>query len=195
MPPEVVDTRTALNRLLSNMHKLDKPITDRFGLPYLSVEHAYQAAKTLNPEERKLIANLVGKSEQWYGFPAKEAGQRVKLDPKWDERKLKVMKHLLEQKFKQTRFLEALRSTGTSPIAEIDPRGRDLYWARTPTGQGRNELGQLLELIRAIDRSGGSFNLSAGTDAAAKIKGQAPAANPLRNLTPEELLKQLKEGK
>jgi predicted NAD-dependent protein-ADP-ribosyltransferase YbiA (DUF1768 family) len=149
MPP-IVDTRTALDRLLSNMHKLDAPLMDRFGLAYPTVEHAYQAAKTLNPKERETILKLLGSSDQWYGLPAKAAGRRVTLDPSWDKRKVEVMRQLLGKKFEQLRFAEALRSTGTTPIVEVDPMGRDLFWAQSPTGQGRNELGKMLEAIRTL---------------------------------------------
>lgn len=144
-----VDTRTALNRLLSNMHKLDAPIHDRFKIPYLSVEHAYQAAKTLDPAVRKRIAELIGENPQYFGLPAKSAGRKVAMDPEFPTRKVKVMDYLLREKFKQPRFLEALKSTGGAPIVEIDPRGYDKFWAMTESGEGQNQLGRLLELIRS----------------------------------------------
>jgi len=194
--PGRVDTRTDLGRLLSNMHKLDAPVMDRFKIPYLSVEQAYQAAKTLNPEQRKIIAALVGPSEQWYGLPAKAAGRKVTLEPGWEERKLKVMKHLLGEKFKQARFAEALLSTGTRPIAEVDPRGSDMFWGVDPSGQGQNQLGRLLSEIRALigGKSAPVQSLVTGEAARAKLQQQAPKANPLRSLPMEELLRQIREG-
>lgn len=143
-----VDTRTALDRLLSNMHLLDEPIQDRFGIPYRSVEAAFQAAKTLDPETRKKIASLAGSSPQWHGLPAKGAGRQVKLDPNWNERRVKVMEYLLRQKFKQPKFADALKSTGGAPIIELDPKGNDTFWAASSPLSGLNILGRILEEIR-----------------------------------------------
>ena len=143
-----VNTRTALDRMLSNMHLLDEPIQDRFGIPYRSVEAAFQAAKTLDPEARKKIAALAGGSPQWHGLPAKGAGRQVKLDPNWNERRVKVMEYLLKEKFKQPKFADALKSTGGAPIVEVDPKGNDKFWAASSPLSGLNMLGRILEEIR-----------------------------------------------
>lgn len=143
-----VNTRNALDRMLSNMHLLDEPIKDRFGIPYRSVEAAFQAAKTLDPEARKKIAALAGDSPQWHGLPAKGAGRQVQLDPNWNERRVKVMEYLLKEKFKQPRFAEALRSTGGAPIIEMDPKGNDKFWAASSPLSGLNMLGRILEEVR-----------------------------------------------
>lgn len=150
--PARIDTRTALNRLLSNMHLLDTPLVDRHGIPYRTVEHAYQAAKTNDLAQRRALAALIGNNPQWAGLPAKSAGRRVTMEPDFNERRLAIMEYLLRKKFEQPRFRDALLSTGDAPIVEIDPRGYDRFWAQTPTGEGLNHLGRLIQIIRAQQR-------------------------------------------
>ena len=62
---------------------------------------------------------------------------------------LAIMEYLLRKKFEQPRFREALMSTAPHDIVEIDPRGNDKFWGMTPTGQGLNHLGRLIQLIRS----------------------------------------------
>lgn len=143
-----IDTRTALGRMLSNMHLLDAPILDRHGIPYRTVEHAYQAAKTSDIESRRRLSLVVDTDPRWAGMPAKKMGRRLVLDPSFASKKLKIMEYLLRKKFEQPRFLDALLSTGSSPIVEIDPRGIDRFWAMSPQGEGMNHLGRLLQSIR-----------------------------------------------
>jgi ribA/ribD-fused uncharacterized protein len=147
--PARIDTRTALNRLLSNMHLLDAPIVDRHGIPYRTVEHAYQAAKTSNLEQRRALAALLNSDPQWAGLPAKSAGRRVTMDPGFNDKRLAIMEYLLRKKFSQPRFRDALLSTAPHDIVEIDPRGYDKFWGMTPTGQGLNHLGRIIQLIRS----------------------------------------------
>ena len=150
--PEHIDTRTHLNRMLSNMHLLDVPIVDRHGIAYRTVEHAYQAAKTGNLDQRRMLANLLNADPQWAGLPAKSAGRRVTMEPGFNDKRLSIMEYLLRKKFEQPRFREALLSTGNKPIVEIDPKGYDKFWAQTASGEGMNHLGRLIQLIRSQHR-------------------------------------------
>ena len=144
-----IDTRTALERKLSNMHLLDVPILDKHGIQYPTVEHAYQAAKTSDLAQRRALAALLNADPQWAGLPAKSAGRRVTMDPGFNDKRLAIMEYLLRKKFEQPRFREALMSTAPHDIVEIDPRGNDKFWGMTPTGQGLNHLGRLIQLIRS----------------------------------------------
>lgn len=68
------------------------------------------------------------------------------------------------------------------------------YAKKTPDGPGLDALTQLVEQLLKKNVNPQSLNLATGADAAARIRGQAPPANPLRNLTPEELVRRIREG-
>lgn len=64
------------------------------GIVYPTVEHAYQAFKTLNPKIRKQVAELKTPGE------AKHFGKSIKLRDCWEWIKLQIMENLLREKFK-----------------------------------------------------------------------------------------------
>ena len=112
------------------------------GETYPSVEHAYQAAKTLIVAERKKIKNCnrAGK--------AKKLGMTVTLRNDWtEERRIKTMYDLNLQKFSQKDLKEKLLATGDSILEEGNTWG-DQFWGICK-GSGRNELGKILMKIRA----------------------------------------------
>ena len=111
------------------------------GIPYPSVEAAYQAAKTLLPEERQKILAATTPAE------AKRLGKTVTLRPDWDEVKVQVMQDLLEQKFQQPKYRDFLLSTGRGNLVEENGWG-DVFWG-TVNGVGQNQLGLLLMSIRS----------------------------------------------
>jgi len=117
------------------------------GMEYPTVEHAYQAAKTLNPAEREQIRNLKKKD----GFPwpgeAKRVGRRVTLRKDWELVKLDIMRLLLVQKFSRSDLKRALVETGTRHLVEGNWWG-DTYWG-VCKGEGNNYLGRLLMTIRS----------------------------------------------
>ena len=78
------------NRFLSNFHPCR---IDWEGIIYPSVEHAYQASKTLDKNERLKIANLSTPGR------AKRAGQKLEIRPDWEEVKVPIMESLVRQKF------------------------------------------------------------------------------------------------
>lgn len=63
------------------------------GISYPTPEHFYQAMKSDSKEVRAAIAALTTPGK------AKRAGQKVKLDPNWSNRKLEVMQEALSYKF------------------------------------------------------------------------------------------------
>jgi GTP cyclohydrolase II len=110
------------------------------GLKYPSVEHAYQAAKTHNPDIRTLIAETPDPDE------AKRLG-RCHLDRKdWEETKVAVMRVLVEEKFRDRKLLELLLSTGTAELVEGNDWG-DEFWGRCQD-RGENYMGLILMAIR-----------------------------------------------
>jgi ribA/ribD-fused uncharacterized protein len=108
------------------------------GVLYPSVEHAYQAAKTLDKQKRLEMSKLTAGQ-------AKRAGQKLVLRPDWEEVKIPIMKELLQKKFsyRELRFKLA-RIEGE--IIEGNTWG-DTFWGIC-NGQGQNILGRLLMDIR-----------------------------------------------
>lgn len=114
-----------------------------------SLEHKFQAAKTLNPIEKLEImeASTPGK--------AKRLGKKVELRPNWDEAiKVLVMWTLLEKKFSAPMLQEWLLATGEEVLLEGN-NWHDNFWGdcgcdrikclETP---GHNILGVMLMGLR-----------------------------------------------
>lgn len=112
---------------------------------YPTVEHAYQAAKTLDRRERGIVqaAETPGR--------AKRLGRTLTIRSDWEEVKLDVMWGLLGQKFAPgTPFADVLKAT--APVAELVEWNTwgDRFWGRdTHTQEGENHLGRMLMQIRA----------------------------------------------
>lgn len=106
---------------------------------YPTVEHAYQAAKTLEPEFRKAICYATTGQ-------AKRMGRKVPMRKDWDVIKLGVMDNLLRQKFADPELQELLLATGDADLIEGNTWG-DYYWG-VCNGEGQNWLGKLLVAIR-----------------------------------------------
>lgn len=124
-------------RFLSNFFPAP---TEYDGIIYPTSEHAYQAAKTLDPVLRYGILTC--------GSPgrAKSLGKHFVLRPDWDEIKIEVMASILYDKF--TRNLElrqALIETGDEELIEGNTWG-DQFWG--VDGTGHNWLGKLLMKLR-----------------------------------------------
>lgn len=125
-------------RFLSNFF----PVQIRFeGMSYPSVEHAFQAAKTLRADERQRIRACPTAAE------AKQTGRTLSLRPDWETIKLEVMEQLLRQKFTTHAALrDQLKSTRPHALVEDNTWG-DTFWG-VCKGQGANHLGRLLMSIR-----------------------------------------------
>lgn len=125
------------HRFLSNFVPA-KVILDR--VTYPTVEHAYQAAKTLNGADRQIIKNLPSPGQ------AKRFGKHVELRSDWDAVKIGVMRDLLVQKFREPVMRRKLLNTGTAKLIEGNSWG-DTFWG-VCNGEGANNLGRLLMEIR-----------------------------------------------
>lgn len=111
------------------------------GVAFPTVEHAYQAAKTLDPVARRSIhaARAPG--------VAKRMGQTVRLRPDWDAVKVEVMTDLVRQKFMRDFSLrQQLLRTGDAELVEGNNWG-DTFWG-VCNGVGQNHLGYILMQIR-----------------------------------------------
>lgn len=129
-------------RWLSNFHECQIEFE---GMLFPSVEHAYMAAKTLDPHVRRTIAALPTPKE------AKAAGRTVVLRPDWEHIKLKVMFALVYQKFTDHLSLrDKLLATGDEDLVEGNNWG-DTFWGQVD-GVGENHLGQILMTVRALVR-------------------------------------------
>ena len=109
---------------------------------YPTAEHAYQACKTLIPEERKLIRNASTPGR------AKRLGRSITLRPDWNDIKSDVMYNLLKQKFSNNVLKRKLLETSSKILVEGN-WWNDKYWGvDLKTGKGKNILGKLLMQIR-----------------------------------------------
>lgn len=114
------------------------------GVLYPTVEHAYQAAKTISPEQRLRIAAVPTPGQ------AKRAGRGVTIRPDWDSVKLEIMQDLLRQKFNKAHLRQQLQATGEEELVEGNTWG-DTFWGRC-RGVGKNHLGLILMQIREEKR-------------------------------------------
>lgn len=117
------------------------------GESYPTVEHAFQAAKSLDVDERKKIRDAKTPKE------AKRLGRKVNLRHDWEEIKFTVMYFLVAQKFNQEPFRSLLESTENLPIYEDSPF--DKVWGtgeKGGIGTGKNALGFILMNIRQMNR-------------------------------------------
>lgn len=110
------------------------------GEVYPTTEHAYQAAKTLDPEQRRKIREATSPAE------ARRAGRDLTLRPDWEEVKVPIMEVLLRGKFASPYMRTKLRSTGRATLIEGNTWG-DVFWG-VCGGRGENNLGRLLMKIR-----------------------------------------------
>ncbi len=110
------------------------------GVEHRSVEHAYQAAKTLDLLEREHVRSAPTPAV------AKERGRQVTIRPGWDELKVAVMRDLLAQKFSDPVLRKRLAATAPLDLIEGNTWG-DRFWG-VYEGEGENWLGRLLMEIR-----------------------------------------------
>jgi len=122
---------------LSNFH----PSTIRWrGLKWKTVEHAYQAAKTLDEKQQQMIHESKTPAE------AKKLGRAVTIRPDWDDVKLSIMEELIRLKFENPLLRYALLQTGERPLVEGN-HWNDTTWGIC-RGKGQNLLGKILMKVR-----------------------------------------------
>ena len=125
-------------RWLSNFAECDVFLE---GILYPSVENAYQAAKTINKEERIQF-------ETCSAGQAKRASRNITMRKDWPEVKKQVMFNLLCQKFNKEPYITLLLDTKLVDIEEGNTWG-DTYWGvDLRSGRGQNILGKMIMNIR-----------------------------------------------
>ena len=136
----MIDKFEGENRFLSNFWPADVKLDDIY---YPTVEHAYQAAKTLDPIQRHNIWKAATPGE------AKRLGKKVTLRKNWEKIKIAVMYDLLEQKFHpgNVALNYRLLETGDEILIEGNTWG-DTFWGICD-GKGANWLDRLLMLVRS----------------------------------------------
>lgn len=126
---------------LSNFHP--SPLVYE-GIEFPTAEHAFQAAKSLDNADRQRIAGLATPGK------AKFAGKRVKLREGWNDIRVRTMTEILLRKFANPDLAAALLATGDARLIEGNT-WNDTFWG-VCRGKGQNQLGQILESIRATLR-------------------------------------------
>lgn len=146
-PMKIINHFTKEFRFLSNFW----PCTVRYdGVLYPTVEHAYQASKTLDAGERETIRALKSPGD------AKRAGKTVTVRGDWSDIKISIMRELVTQKFKNPFLAPLLLATGDAQLLEI-VTWHDNFWGvckcKNCPGIGENNLGKILIEVRDIVRS------------------------------------------
>lgn len=138
----MINSFTGPHRFLSNF----SPAVVYYGfMDFPTVEHAYQAAKTLDRSIRETIRIAPSPAT------AKKFGRNIELRPDWNDIRLEVMEELLEQKFApMTSLCGLLLATGDEDLVEGNWWG-DTFWG-VCKGKGHNHLGKLLMKIREARR-------------------------------------------
>lgn len=127
------------NRFLSNFYETS---VEWEGLTYPSSEAAFQAAKTLDQEDRKRFQTMAPTI-------AKREGYKVKLRENWEDIKIDIMYQIVLAKFSQNEFLkQKLIATGREWLEEGNTWG-DRTWG-TVDGIGNNYLGKVLMAVRSV---------------------------------------------
>jgi ribA/ribD-fused uncharacterized protein len=138
----IIDSFTGKNRFLSNFYPCMVYLD---GVSYPSVEHAYQAAKTLDKTLRVQFQSCTSAE-------SKRLGTKLPLRSDWEQIKLQVMQNLLEQKFsKGSSLWNMLEKTKGNTLVEGNYWHDNVYGSctcRKCGDKGRNELGKMLMQIR-----------------------------------------------
>jgi ribA/ribD-fused uncharacterized protein len=110
------------------------------GWTYRSVEHAYQAAKSLDHTVRRRIQKAPTAAE------AKRLGSKVRLRDDWERVNDSVMLLLLRRKYAHAELGWKLLETGTQKLSHGNAHG-DVYWG-TYQGIGLDKLALLTMRVR-----------------------------------------------
>ncbi len=135
---------------LSNVHEtfaFDEPDIVIDGVRVVGGPEAYfQLAKSEGmPDHAEAVAAFTARPSPGHAYVV---GRTHSMRPDWEEVKAGVMRRAVAAKFAHDRSLRALlRSTGAHRLVQLKPY--DPYWGTGADGRGRNELGVILEELRA----------------------------------------------
>jgi ribA/ribD-fused uncharacterized protein len=126
---------------LSNMHPCKIPVN---GNIYPCVEVPYQALKF--PKSDPLREQILRCSN---GYEAKKLAKTGVIDPSFHDRKLEVMRRLVEIKFQDPTLRAKLLATGSEEIAELNTWNDTFWGVDIRSGKGDNHLGRILMDLRS----------------------------------------------
>lgn len=131
-------------RWLSNFWKVEIYYK---GVTYPTVEHAYQAQKSLTISDRAWIT-VAEDARQ-----AKYRGNQIEARKDWEQVKDQIMLELLKVKFSNPELGQKLKDTGDAELVEGN-YWHDNYWGdcccdKCYNKPGKNKLGKMLMEIRA----------------------------------------------
>jgi len=136
--PEVIDSFRGKYAFLSNFYRCWVVYGKNV---FLSVEAAYQAAKSNDPDDWLTFSKITDPAK------AKRMGRHVQLCPNWDEMRTDVMRRCLASKFRSDLILKG-KLIGTYPAKLIEGNDwGDTFWGIC-AGRGINILGRLLMELR-----------------------------------------------
>lgn len=144
--PKVIDSFEGKYAFLSNFY--DSPFVGNIDeIEYPTVEHYFQAQKSLSLQERKMIAAAPTPGK------AKRFGRHVDLRPDWEFKKLKVMKYALKRKFDTHPDLKKQLLATDDAILIEGNTWHDNFWGdcscpKCENIAGKNNLGKLLMMLR-----------------------------------------------
>jgi len=109
-----------------------------------SVTHAYQAARSNDERTRKAILNAENLKT------VLNIARRIEDSDNWNIRRLKIMEHLIRDKFRRSKELqEKLKATGSREIVMTydEETVANTFWGAVKS-KGQNQLGRILMKIR-----------------------------------------------
>lgn len=124
------------------------------GILYPTSEAAYQAAKTINSDDRLKILSACTPDD------AKHLGRHIQIRPDWEEVKDDVMYEIIKNKFKNRGLADKLLKTGDELLCEGN-YWHDNYWGACECPKcrllpRRNQLGKTLMKVREELKNGSS---------------------------------------
>lgn len=111
---------------------------------YPTLEHAFQAAKTFDLEERRAVQYATTAAG------AKQIGRHVNLRTDWEQVKLDVMRDLVRKKFREPELRAKLTATGDAKLIEGNTWNDKTWGCVMFRGEwiGKNWLGKVLMEVR-----------------------------------------------
>ena len=110
------------------------------GTLYPTVEHAYQASKTLDKSTREIIRKAPDPNK------AKRLGQSIVVRSDWHDVRVNIMKSLIKEKFENPFLKWRLLETKNKELIN-ENRWNDKFWG-VVNGKGENWLGKILQDVR-----------------------------------------------
>lgn len=133
----MINSFSGTYRFLSNFYESEIVV---WGWEFKTVEHAFQAWKMASEDDAKRVQDSPTPGK------AKRLARKLTMREDWDSIKNECMLILLRAKFSIPELKEKLLATGNVYLEEGNTWG-DRYWG-TVHGQGENNLGKLLMIVR-----------------------------------------------